>query len=433
MTYSEATAFLYDRLPAYERGDGVKAIKPGLTNIRALAHALGDPHTRFPSIHVGGTNGKGSTSHMLAAVYQAAGYRVGLYTSPHLTSFTERIRLNGEPISETAVAAFVGTHQGLIEAIGPSFFEVTVAMAFDYFSQNQVDLAIVEVGLGGRLDSTNIITPVLSIITNIGLDHQEVLGHTLDRIAEEKAGIIKPGVPVVISEYQEEVQSIFLQKSIINESKLYNVNDILSINNNVNELNVNLIDGESPLFCSLLAINPFTLDLSGAYQQKNVGAVLTTVAVLADQFPVSAMAVRAGLANVTRSTGLRGRWQVLDQQPLVVADTAHNLPGIEAALVTGRRFNPYRLHMVVGLVADKDTNPLLAVLPTDAVYYFCDFTSLRAMPAADLQQRAAVYGLSGKVFTSVNAGLRAARMVAGVNDLILITGSTYLVAEVDGL
>ncbi len=433
MTYSEAVAFLYDRLPAFERGDGPKAIKPGLDNIRRLMVELGDPHTKFPSIHVGGTNGKGSTSHMLAAVYQAAGYTVGLHTSPHLKSFTERIRINGQPIPEADVVDFVRQNQAAIETIEPSFFEVSVAMAFDYFARMQVDLAIIEVGLGGRLDSTNIITPVLSVITNVGLDHQEFLGDTLEAIATEKAGIIKSGVPVVISEYQAEVVDIWKSTAIRLNCKLYMSTEYVKLNN-IDKLTNRYFIEQCDLYNVNRPVNYIVkLDLLGSYQQKNVGGVLVVLNVLTNVFPVSQLAIEQGLAQVTTRTGLKGRWQVLGDKPLLVADTAHNLPGIEAVLAMVNTQVYQRLHIILGVVADKDIDSMLASLPKDALYYFCAFRSMRAKPAGDLMNQAGAIGLVGAAFDSVNEAIAAVQRLAAPDDLILVTGSTYLVAEIDSL
>ncbi len=435
MTYSDVITFLYNRLPAFERDGNTTSIKPGLANISRLMERLGNPHTTFKSIHIGGTNGKGSTSHMLAAVYQAAGYKVGLYTSPHLKSFTERIRLNGQPIPEADVVAFVDQHQAQIVEIGCSFFEVTVAMAFDYFARMQVDLAIIEVGLGGRLDSTNIITPVLSLITNIGLDHQEILGDTLEAIAEEKAGIIKPGVPVVISEYQESLINIWQLFTSKLSCKLYIANQLIKLTR-TNQFNNCLIE-QFEFDQQLDATNQFNynvkLDLLGEYQRKNVAGVLIAIAVLTNIIPVRKEAIQHGLAHVSDLTGFKGRWQVLGHYPLIVADTAHNLPGIEVVMSMVYKQTYRQLHILLGVVADKNIEAVLLVLPKDAVYYFCSFQSSRAKPGSVLLEQAKPFGLIGTSFTEVNEAITSARLAAAPNDLILITGSTYLIAEVDEL
>ncbi len=428
MQYTEAIDYLYSRLPVFHR-IGAKALKPGLGNTLLLCEALGNPQHQFTSIHVAGTNGKGSSSHMLAAIYQSAGYRVGLYTSPHLKSFTERIRLNGQPIPEAEVAEFVVRHQALIERVEPSFFEVTVAMAFDFFARKQVDLAIIEVGLGGRLDSTNVITPVASLITNIGYDHTDLLGETLPQIAREKAGIIKAGVPVVIGETNPETEPVFRSTADLVKAPIefadqrYYVQDkgIVQARRTV------LAGTENELLQS------FELDLLGAYQVKNLPAVLATVSVLQSLFPVSLVAQQTGLTSVTALTGLKGRFQTLRERPRVIADTAHNQPGLEALLATIQSIPHARLRIIIGLVADKDRSHILAVLPQSAVYYFCQAQTPRSLPAYELQMEAAKLGRMGEVFTDVNAALSAALQDAAEDDLLLITGSNYTIAELTNL
>ncbi|AKD55573.1 bifunctional folylpolyglutamate synthase/dihydrofolate synthase [Spirosoma radiotolerans] len=428
MQYAEAIDYLYSRLPVFHR-IGAKAIKPGLGNTLLLCEALGNPQHQFTSIHVAGTNGKGSTSHMLAAIYQSAGYRVGLYTSPHLRSFTERIRLNGQPIPEDEVARFVAQHQGLIERIEPSFFEVTVAMAFAFFARETVDVALIEVGLGGRLDSTNVITPVASVITNIGYDHTDILGDTLPLIAGEKAGIIKPGVPVLIGETHPETEGIFrgvaesLQAPIAFADQQYTLRD----NGIVEGLRQVQVWQDSGSVYSL------ALDLLGDYQLKNLPAVLATVAVLQPLFPVSPAAEQDGLAAVTSLTGLKGRFQTLQDHPRVIADTAHNRPGLEALFHTIRSLAYTQLRIVIGLVADKDRSHILDVLPQTAAYYFCQAQTPRSLPADVLQAEAALIGRRGHVFTDVNAALSAALQDSAADDLILITGSNYTIAELPNL
>ena len=428
MLYSEALDYLYSRLPVFHR-IGPKAIKPGLGNIRALCEALGNPHHQFRSIHVGGTNGKGSIAHMLAAVYQSAGYRVGLYTSPHLKSFTERIRLNGLPISEETVAAFVTAHRSLIEAIEPSFFEVTVALAFDYFAQQGVDMAIIEVGLGGRLDSTNIITPEASVITNIGYDHTDILGDTLPLIAAEKAGIIKAGVPVIISETQPETESVFRKTALDQHAPIYFADQTVRVED------AGLIDG----FRQVRVVDAdglpmqVQLDLPGRYQLRNLPGVLTTITVLQLAWPVPVDAIRSGLLAVSMLTGLKGRFQTLQQNPTVIADTAHNQPGLLALLETINTFSYQTLRVVLGLVADKDRLNVLLTLPHKAVYYFCQAQTPRSLLATDLQTEAAEVGRVGAAYPTVNDALDAALDDAASDDLILITGSNYTIAELINL
>ena len=428
MQFSEAVGYLYSRLPVYHRV-GPKALKPGLTNTRRLCEGLGDPHRKFQSIHVGGTNGKGSTAHMLAAVYQAAGYRVGLYTSPHLKSFTERIRVNGQPIAEDAVAAFVTRHQSLIETIEPSFFEVSVAMAFDYFAQSVVDIAIVEVGLGGRLDSTNVIMPLMSVITNIGYDHTDILGDTLPAIAAEKAGIIKPGVPVVISETQAETAPVFSKKAADEQSP------ILFADTRYTILNDGLVDGLRQVRVVRDGMPAISLDLAlaGIYQLRNLPGVLAAVDGLQPLLPVADADIRYGLKSVVALTGLLGRFQQLAHSPDVIADTAHNEPGLQALMETVASMDFTRLHIVMGVVSDKPAEPLLAVLPRQAVYYFCQADSPRALPAMLLQSEGYMAGRIGESYADVNAALAAACDEATPTDLILITGSNYVVAELTDL
>ena len=432
MQYPEALDYLYSRLPVFHR-IGPKALKPGLANTLALCAALDNPQHRFRSIHVAGTNGKGSTSHMLAAVYQSAGYRVGLYTSPHLQSFTERIRLNGEPIAEEAVADFVTRNQALIESIEPSFFEVTVAMAFDFFARQSVDVAIIEVGLGGRLDSTNVITPVVSVITNIGYDHTDILGDTLPQIAGEKAGIIKPGVPVVIGETHPDTQGVFrsiadsLEAPIRFADQVYTVSD-KGIVNGLRQVEISTTNGSVDV-----TTDPVELDLLGGYQLTNLLTVRATVDVLQNLFPVSAKALQTGLRAVTLLTGLKGRFQTLQESPRVIADTAHNPPGLLALFETIRSIPHATLRIVLGLVADKDREHVLAELPKNAVYYFCQANIPRVLSARELQQEAAVLGRTGEVFTDVNTALSAAIQQASPADLILITGSNYTIAELTNL
>ncbi|WP_020606174.1 bifunctional folylpolyglutamate synthase/dihydrofolate synthase [Spirosoma spitsbergense] len=429
MQYAEALDYLYSRLPVFHR-IGPKALKPGLDNTLALCAAMGNPQQQFRSIHVAGTNGKGSTSHMLAAVYQSAGYRVGLYTSPHLKSFTERIRLNGQPIGEEAVAYFVTTYQTLIESIEPSFFEVTVAMAFDYFARQQVDLAIIETGLGGRLDSTNVIIPEASLITNIAYDHTDILGDTLPQIAAEKAGIIKAGVPVVVGESNPDTSLVFSKTAEALQAPLY----FADLRYTVQDKGIHAGKRE------VLVKQPeeteeqvYQLDLAGLYQLKNLPAVLAIINVLEAVWPVSAEARRNGLATVSRLTGLKGRFQTLQTSPIVIADTAHNEAGL-AALVETVETIPYRtLRIILGLVADKDRSRILNTLPQYAVYYFCQAQTPRSLSADMLQREAAFSNLIGAAFPDVNAALTAALAEASPDDLILVTGSNYTIAELTNL
>lgn len=424
MQYQEALDYLYSRLPVFHR-IGAKALKPGLTNTLRLCEALGNPQHQFNSIHVAGTNGKGSTSHMLAAVYQSAGYRVGLYTSPHLKSFTERIRLNGQPIAEEEVAAFVTANQALIETIEPSFFELTVAMAFDYFARQQLDVAIIEVGLGGRLDSTNVITPLASVITNIGYDHTDVLGDTFPQIAREKAGIIKPGVPVIVGETQAETIPVFTDiANLLNAPLTIADQQYLVEQDGVSEglRQLRVRNGTAPT-------RSLSLDLTGGYQLRNVATVLATIAVLQPTWPVSFEAIENGLRSVVSLTGLKGRFQMLRQEPRVIVDTAHNKPGLEALFATLQTMSFASLRMIIGLVADKDRTSVLLTLPTSAAYYFCQADSPRSLPAETLQAEAQVLGRFGAYYKDVNSALEAALQEASPNDLVVVTGSNYHIAE----
>lgn len=428
MQYSDALDYLYSRLPVFHR-IGPKALKPGLGNTLKLCEALGNPQHRFRSIHVAGTNGKGSTSHMLASVYQAAGYRVGLYTSPHLKSFAERIRLNGQPIAETEVAQFVTQYQALIEAVEPSFFEVTVAMAFDFFAKKTVDVAIIEVGLGGRLDSTNVITPLLSVITNIGYDHTDILGDTLAQIAYEKAGIIKPGVPVVVGETQPETTPVFRETAALLNAPILFADQHYSIQNRgISEGTRHLlvVDG-------ILPPVEYRLDLLGSYQLRNVPAVLATLATLQAILPVSQSARQTGLATVVVSTGLKGRFQIMRRLPVVIADTAHNLPGLQALFGVVAEYPHTTLRVVLGLVADKDRASVLSCLPRQAVYYFCQAQTPRSLPAETLRAEAAQVGLQGIACSDVDAAVAEALQQSTPDDLIIVTGSNYIIAELTDL
>ena len=439
MQYSEAMDYLYSRLPVFHR-IGAKALKPGLANTLRLCEALDNPQNRFRSIHVAGTNGKGSTSHMLAAIYQSAGYRVGLYTSPHLKSFTERIRLNGQPIAEGEVARFVVDYQTLIESIEPSFFEVTVAMAFDYFARQSVDIAIIEVGLGGLLDSTNVITPLISVITNIGLDHTDILGHTLPEIARQKAGIIKPGVPVVVGETVPETEPVFRETaSLANASVRFADQEYTVLDNGLLEgVRQVLVAGPVPTNSqehdtSMNQGMTLSLDLMGDYQLRNLPAVLATVHQLQSLLPVGLSALEEGLRHTITLTGLKGRFQTIRESPRVLVDTAHNQPGLVALFTAINAISFSKLHLIIGLVADKDRTDLLTILPRDATYYFCQAHTPRSLPATVLQTEAQLVGLAGDSYPDVNQALQAALQRATTTDLILITGSNYTIAELTDL
>ena len=409
---------------------GAAAIKPDLTNTIALCKALGYPHHKFKSIHVAGTNGKGSTSHMLASILQSAGYRTGLYTSPHLKSFTERIKINGIEIHQEYVVGFVNRIYPQIKKLKPSFFEITVALAFDYFAHENVDVAVIEVGMGGRLDSTNVITPAVSVITNIGWDHTDLLGDTLDKIASEKAGIIKTGIPVVISERQPEVANVFEEKAIASgstisfaadrfEAKVLDVNGVVLFD---------IVENGTTLIRNL------SLPLQGSYQKKNLPGVMETVRVLNDKgWSIQPESIRRGLEQVVAYTGLKGRWQVLGRRPLIVCDTGHNLDGMKEVVGEIQRQDYRKLYFVLGMVKDKDISSVLGLLPRDAYYFFCQAKIPRALNAATLFESANLYNLRGEVVSDVNDALRAAKSKAEADDMIFVGGSTYVVAEIDEL
>ncbi len=443
MNYKETIDYLYSQLPVFTRV-GQSAFKADLHNTLALCSRLDNPQHKFKSVHVGGTNGKGSTSHLLAAVLQTAGYKTGLYTSPHLKDFRERIRINGRMISEQQVVEFVAAHRGDFDEIQPSFFEMTVALAFDLFAKEEVDIAIIEVGLGGRLDSTNVITPLLSVITNIGWDHMNLLGDTLQLIASEKAGIIKPGVPVVIGEYQPEVADIFIEKAKKENSPINfasqvfesvhseNLNSFQKVSDKINvevtlKEDSNYINRPSDLKLPI----DLQLDLTGTYQLKNVKAVLLAVNELLEQgFEITSLHVQTALSQVKMLTGLHGRWETLSYKPLTICDTGHNPEGIQEVLQNISRVNFKQLHFVIGVVNDKDTAKVLAMLPKNAIYYFCKPDIPRGLDEELLQERAIAFSLQGNTYPSVKEALLAAQNQAGEDDLVFAGGSTFVVAEI---
>jgi dihydrofolate synthase/folylpolyglutamate synthase len=427
--YPDAVQYLYDNLPIFQR-IGAAALKPDLTNTIRLCEALGNPHLKFKSIHVAGTNGKGSTSHMLASVLQSAGSKTGLYTSPHLKEFTERIKVNGEEITQQFVVDFVNRIKPEIDRIKPSFFEITVAMAFDYFVKQKVDIAVIEVGLGGRLDSTNVITPLVSVITNIGWDHKDLLGNTLPAIASEKAGIIKKKIPVVISERQGEVQDVFVKKAEEEEAPIKFASDTYEAK--VTEKHgfflYDILKNGSALLTNV------KLPLQGLYQRKNLPGVFAAIDVINQSaFSVPIEMIRTGIEKVVAQTGLKGRWQKLSEMPLMICDTGHNIDGVKEILNQISRYKFSKLHMIWGMVKDKDVTDILTILPKDASYYFCEAKIPRAMEASVLRQKAEAVGLRGEVVEDVNDAIRQALIAASENDFIFIGGSTYVVSEIDGL
>lgn len=427
MTYQQTIDFLYSKLPMFTRV-GAEALKKDLHNTLTLCAAIDNPQHRFKSIHVAGTNGKGSTSHMLAAILQKAGYKTGLYTSPHLKDFRERIRINGKMISKAKVTDFVKSQQVLIQEIEPSFFEVTVALAFDFFANEKVDIAVIEVGLGGRLDSTNIILPELSVITNISLDHTSILGNTLPEIANEKAGIIKKNVPVVVGELQEEIVEVFTKKAKSEQAPLFFANQTLKVvNPKIHNSNL-VLDIETN---NEIRYRKLTLDLTGSYQQKNVLTVIESIHQLRKiGYTISDRALYTALCNTKKITGLQGRWQTLSKNPLVICDTGHNKAGIIEVL-KNIEATPYTaLHFVIGMVKDKDVIGVLALLPKAATYYFCEPNLERALPASELASLALSLNLKGKVYKKVSEAFNAAKETATPEDLIFIGGSTFVVAEI---
>ncbi|NDK54343.1 bifunctional folylpolyglutamate synthase/dihydrofolate synthase [Pontibacter fetidus] len=430
MTYQETLDYLYQQLPMFQR-IGNAAFKKSLDNIIALCNALGNPQHTYKTIHVGGTNGKGSSSHMLAAILQEAGYKTGLYTSPHLKSFTERVRVNGIELPQQYLIDFVENYKLLFEEVQPSFFEMTVALAFQYFADEKVDVAVIEVGLGGRLDSTNIITPEASLITNIGFDHQALLGNTLQEIAGEKAGIIKPNIPATISLKQPETESVFKAKAAEVNAPLYFATDTYSVALKSHSLEQQVFDVYRS---DELYLADLKLDLTGIYQRYNLPGVLQTIELLKERgFLITEEAIRSGLANTKQLTGLKGRWQVLNYSPLTICDTGHNVDGINQILAQLQSLQPKQVHFVFGAVNDKDITNILEMLPKNYSYYFCQASIPRALPVTELQQQADKVGLRGKSYSSVAEAVQAARENAAPDEVIFIGGSTFLVAEIEEL
>lgn len=402
--YKETLDWMVNHLPMYQKL-GKTAFHPGLENIQKLDKHLNHPHQQFDSIHIAGTNGKGSTSHMLASILQEAGYKVGLYTSPHLKDYTERIRINGEPISEESVVKLIQENSAFLEEGNYSFFEMSVGMAFQYFANNNVDIAIIETGLGGRLDSTNIITPLLSIITNIGLDHIEMLGDSIEVIAREKAGIIKKNTPVVIGEYTEETKLVFNEVATNNDAT------------------INWVDQNKAL--------SYTLELIGSYQKYNALTVLEAIEILKDKdYTILDKAISDGFKRVVENTGLMGRWQILQDKPLTVCDTAHNSHALNRVVQQIKEQSYEHLHFIIGMVSDKDVDKALAELPQEATYYFCAPAINRALDAAELKTMASKYNLKGEAYPSVIKAYNTAIENSTKEDMIFIGGSNFVVAEV---
>lgn len=428
MDYPQTLQYLFSRLPMFSR-IGAAAYRKDLDNTIQLSEFLGHPERKFRSVHIAGTNGKGSTSHMLAAIFQSAGYKTGLYTSPHLKDFRERIRINGEMIRESFIVAFVERIRPLSETIDPSFFEVTVAMAFEYFAVEKVDIAIIEVGLGGRLDSTNIITPELSVITNIGYDHMNMLGDTLPLIAGEKAGIIKKGVPVVVGESHIETAAVFERKALEEGAPIVFADQQRTVSDWTYKRH-HLIAGVST---SPVADNKefYELDLPGVYQTKNLVTVLGAVHELrAKGWKLGQPAVEQGLRHVKKLTGLHGRWELIHEHPDVILDVAHNEDGMRQLVRQIEVTDHEELHIVLGMVGDKDIHRALALLPTTATYYFTRADIPRALPEDKLAEQAGTYGLKGHTYGSVAEAVRTARSHAKARDLVIVCGSVFVVGEV---
>ncbi len=405
MNYQETINWMFNQLPMYQL-QGASAYKKDLTNAVLLAKHIGNPEEKLNFIHVAGTNGKGSTSHMLASILQEAGYKVGLYTSPHLKDFRERVKINGEMISEEFVCEFINTNKAFFEKTDMSFFEMTVGLAFDYFSKEKVDIAIIEVGMGGRLDATNIITPIISVITNIGLDHTQFLGNTLEAIAGEKAGIIKSKIPVVIGEYTPETKPVFVEKARETNSEIYFASDLINEN--------------------------YQSDLVGDYQIHNKKTVVQTIQILHSEssFTVSKKNIQSGFLQVEKNTGLLGRWQQLGKSPKIICDTAHNKNGLEIVMNQIKKEKFDHLHLVLGFVNDKDLDEILPFFPKKGIYYFCKPNIPRGLDAEKLKEKASEFGLIGGVCNSVSEAYKKALAQAKPTDFIYIGGSTFVVAEI---
>lgn len=427
MNYEETLQFLYNQLPAYHR-IGKAAYKSDLSNTIAFDKYLGSPHTNYRSIHIGGTNGKGSVSHMTASVLMEAGLKTGLYTSPHLIDFRERIKVNGAMIPKRDVINFVRKHSGFIEKTRPSFFEMTVAMAFDFFSRENVDVAVIEVGLGGRLDSTNIIMPVLSVITNIGHDHMDLLGNTLEKVAGEKAGIIKSRIPAVIGETQVETKNVFIRKAGETDSRVFFADQNYKCTLDETDYSSDTRNYELAESSGGRLIRG-SVGLEGDYQGKNIQTVFQSFQILKDIFTLSEDNLVDGIRKVTQNTGLMGRWQVIGRDPLTICDTGHNLEGISYVLEQIRKIKKRETHFVIGFVSDKDLGPVLPLFPSSAKYYFTRASVPRALDEKELKEKALQFGLKGESFGDVASAISSARQNSSGSDLIFIGGSTFIVAD----
>ena len=424
--FNSTLNYMYTQLPMFQRV-GSQAFKKDLTNIKLLCEHLGNPFENYPCIHIAGTNGKGSTAHLTSAILQAQGYKVGLYTSPHYRDFRERVKIDGKYISRKYVVEFVENNKAIFEKIKPSFFEITVALAFDFFAKEKVDIAVIETGLGGRLDSTNIITPILSVITNISFDHQQFLGNTLKKIAGEKAGIIKRNVPVVIGETQEATITVFEKKAKTKKSEIIFADQIYQVqkkSENLTHTTFDILKDGQPLFSNQ------KINLHGAFQAKNIATALQAIDSLPESFSIKKSKVAAAFFNLKSLTNFKGRWQVLQKDPIVLCDSAHNEAGLKLAMSQLNSLKIQELHFVLGMVNDKSIEKMLNFFPKDAHFYFCKPDIPRGLEVEILVQKATELGLTGRAYSSVKNALRAAKKKAGKKDLVYVGGSTFVVAEV---
>ncbi len=433
MNYTQTLDYLYRQLPMFQRV-GQTAFKKDLTNITTLCEHLGNPHQQFESIHIAGTNGKGSTAHILSAILQRNQLKVGLYTSPHYKHFRERIKINGRYLPKQWLVDFVAKHHQILQQIKPSFFEITVAMAFQYFAEQKVTIAIIETGLGGRLDSTNIITPLQSVITNISYDHQQFLGDTLEAIAGEKAGIIKSNVPVIIGENQPDIQHVFVNKAKAENSPIYfahEVCEVKEVNHDLEHTYYDIKVGKNDTFDNV------KINLRGPFQVKNVRTAFTALQILKSNhsikdtpFFINEENTKEGLANLKKWTNYKGRWQVIGQKPTIICDSAHNEGGLKIAFQALQEIPHQTLHIILGTVNDKDLEKVFPLFPQKAIYYFAKAKIPRGLDATQLRDRAAAFGLKGRSYSSVRNALNAAKRKAHTQDLIFVGGSIFVVAEV---
>ncbi len=427
MDYKETLDYMFTQLPMYQR-EGKAAYKANLDNTIALCNHLNNPQEKFKSIHIAGTNGKGSTAHLIASCFQLAGFKTGLYTSPHLKDYRERIKINGEMIPENKVVHFIHKHKKAFDKIKPSFFEMTVGLAFEYFAKEEVDIAIIEVGMGGRLDSTNVMTPILSVITNIGYDHMQFLGDSLDKIAAEKAEIIKKEVPVIIGQTQPEIENLFIEKAKKEKSQIIFADQVF-------EAKILSKSQSGNLELDIWKNNDIYLEnlncpLLGNYQTHNLITAIQVMDFIGNQFGISKKIIQEGIEEVIVNTGLKGRWQVLSTNPLTICDTAHNKDGILSIVEQLKQIRYSKLHFVIGMVDDKNISDILNLLPHEATYYFCKANIPRGLNEEKLEQQAHKCGLRGKNYSSVREAYNVATNNAGSNDLVFIGGSTFVVAEI---